>query len=396
MHSVTTSIVRMITVPFVHRVYFTRSIFSPRNRLLAELFSTAPPGTSAKALVVIDEEVASAVPKLVDDINAYFYLQSCPVRLARSPLLAHGGEAAKNSRDLVDDLYYQIEKHGICRHSYLLAVGGGALLDTAGFAAATAHRGVRHIRLPTTTLSQADAGVGVKNGINAFGKKNFIGSFAPPFAVINDSDFLASLPPQEKRAGLIEAIKVALIRDPSFFDDIEHAADDLSRFDPETLEKVVCRCAELHIQHIAESGDPFEFGSSRPLDFGHWSAHKLEQMSRFTISHGSAVACGLALDTLYSGKKQMLSDKAVTRVLALIQRLGFAVYNPLMSRIDADGNWVLLDGLREFREHLGGELTITLLAEVGRGVEVHEVDHSLICKCIEELAQRYSLKISSA
>ena len=126
------------------------------------------------------------------------------------PLFIEGGERAKNSSTHVAEIHSQIDRHHIDRHSYLIAVGGGALLDVAGFAAATAHRGVRHVRIPTTTLSQADSGVGVKNGINAFGKKNFIGTFAPPFAVINDFNLLATLEPRDKRAGYVEAVKVAL------------------------------------------------------------------------------------------------------------------------------------------------------------------------------------------
>jgi 3-dehydroquinate synthase len=383
MQDMTTSLERTITVGFAHRVYFTRSVFSPHNRLLIELLSP-----SAKALVVVDQGVARAFPKLADQVVAYFSLESSRTKLVRPPLVVPGGEAAKNGRDLVDELHREIERHGIDRHSYLLAIGGGAVLDAAGFAAATAHRGVRHIRLPTTSLSQADGGVGVKNGINAFGKKNFVGTFAPPFAVINDSDFLGQLPPSEKRAGLIEAIKVALIRDAAFFGEIERSADDLARFDAEAMERVIRRCAELHVRHIAESGDPFEFGSARPLDFGHWSAHKLEQMSGFDLSHGTAVALGLALDTLYSHKKGMLSAAATERALALIQKLGFSIFDPLMTQSGAAGNWLLLDGLEEFREHLGGELTVTLLAEIGRGVEVHEIDIQLMRKCILELFHR--------
>ena len=165
-------------------------------------------------------------------------------------------------------------------------------MDMAGLAAATAHRGVRHIRIPTTTLSQCDSGVGVKNGINAFGKKNFIGTFAPPFAVINDFQLLAPLSPRDKRAGFAEAVKVACIRSREFFDALEEDAAALAQFQPDAMRKLIRRCAELHMDHIATSGDPFEFGSARPLDFGHWSAHKLEQLSDFKIRHGEAVAIG--------------------------------------------------------------------------------------------------------
>jgi len=390
MQNMTTSIERTITVPFAHRIYFTRSVFSQQNRLLAELISPSSSVSPAKALVVIDQGVAHAFPKLADQVAAYFALNESHARLVRPPLVVPGGEAVKNNSNLIDDLHREIEQHGIDRHSYLLAIGGGAVLDAAGFAAATAHRGVRHLRLPTTTLSQADGGVGVKNGINAFGKKNFIGTFSPPFAVINDSDFLVTLSPAEKRAGLIEAIKVALIRDAAFFEEIVRSADDLVRFESGAMERVIHRSAELHVRHIAETGDPFEFGSARPLDFGHWSAHKLEQMSRFTISHGEAVALGLALDTVYSHKKGMLSDAATERVLGLGQKLGFSIFDPLMQQTDAAGNWLLLGGLEEFREHLGGELTVTMLAEIGRGVEVHEIDAGLMQECILELARRSS------
>jgi 3-dehydroquinate synthase len=383
----TTSFEYPITVPFLHRIFFTRSVFAPQNHLLARVM-TPQTGLSAKTLVVLDENVAQAFPSLADEITSYFSVPGGAMTLVRPPILAPGGETAKNDRALVDEIYRQVERHGICRHSYVIAVGGGALLDAAGFAAATAHRGVRHIRVPTTTLSQADGGVGVKNAINAFGKKNFIGTFSPPFAVINDSDFLDRLSPVERRAGLIEAIKVALIRDTGFFDELEQSADHLALFDRETMEKVIRRCAELHVQHIANSGDPFEFGSARPLDFGHWAAHKLEQLSAFEISHGAAVAMGVALDTLYSHHSGLLSARAAERVLTLVQRLGFTIFDPLMSQTDENGKWLLLDGLHEFQEHLGGELTITLLAKIGHGVEVHEIDFALMRNCISELARR--------
>ncbi|HEX4141162.1 MAG TPA: 3-dehydroquinate synthase [Candidatus Methylacidiphilales bacterium] len=383
MHHPSQSLERTITVSFAHRIFFTRAVFSPANALLTEILS-ANEGR-AKVLVVIDQGVVRAFPKLAQEIISYFGRESRAAQLVSPPLIVSGGEAVKNNRDLVDQLYREIERHGIDRHSYVLAIGGGALLDAAGFAAATAHRGVRLIRLPTTSLSQADGGVGVKNGVNAFGKKNFIGAFATPFAVINDADFLEPLPAAEKRAGLIEAIKVALIRDAAFFAEIEKSADALARLESAALERIIHRCAELHVEHIATSGDPFELGSARPLDFGHWSAHKLEQLSGFAIPHGAAVAHGIALDVIYSAKSSMLSASAAERILALIEKLGFALFDPLMTQ---DGGALLLAGLEEFREHLGGELTITLLRDIGRGEEVHAIDAALMRESLRELERR--------
>jgi len=261
-----------------------------------------------------------------------------------------------------------------------------------GLAAATAHRGVRHVRVPTTTLAQCDSGVGVKNGINAFGKKNFIGTFAPPFAVINDFDLLASLSPRDKRAGYVEAVKVALIRDRDFFETIERDADRLHAFDPDAMQRLIYRCAELHVNHIATSGDPFEFGSARPLDFGHWAAHKLEQLSDYAIRHGEAVAIGIALDTIYSRKIGWLEAASAERVLLLLERLGFELFANELLNVDSENSLIVLRGLEEFREHLGGELTLTLLKGIGEGFEAHTMNVPKVIESIYELQERHQQK----
>jgi 3-dehydroquinate synthase len=297
--------------------------------------------------------------------------------------LCKGGEQTKASWSAVAELHAAIDRHHIDRHSYLIAVGGGALLDMTGLAAATAHRGVRHIRIPTTTLSQCDSGVGVKNGINAFGKKNFIGTFAPPFAVINDFQLLAPLSPRDKRAGFVEAVKVACIRDREFFNTLEKDAVALAQFQPEAMRKLIRRCAQLHMDHIAKNGDPFEFGSARPLDFGHWAAHKLEQLSGFTLRHGEAVALGIALDVIYARRAGYLKADQAERVLGLLKALGFELFHSDLQREE------LLVGLEEFREHLGGRLAITLLRDIGVGFEVNEMDTKLIRESIAELTERF-------
>src|SRR5205085_142002 len=311
------------------------------------------------------------------------------LELVCAPMIIEGGERAKNSYFHVSDIQSHIDRFHIDRHSYVIAVGGGALLDLVGLAASTAHRGVRHVRIPTTTLSQDDSGVGVKNGINTFGKKNFIGTFAPPFAVINDFDLLASLPDRDKRAGYVEAVKVALIRDSAFFNQIERDAARLSAFDAEAMQQLIHRSAELHMNHIASSGDPFEFGSARPLDFGHWSAHKLEQISDYRVRHGEAVVTGIALDVIYSRQMGYLDAVSAERILVLLEQLGFELFANELLHEDSSGELVVLKGLEEFREHLGGQLTITLLQSVGRGFEVHEMDGSVVLASLHELQARH-------
>jgi 3-dehydroquinate synthase len=386
---------RTIQVSYRHRVYFTRGVFSPDNDLLKQVLTLEKSNAVIKALVVVDETLAQSQPALMENITSYFAKHGDALKLACAPMIIEGGERAKNSYFHVSEIQSHVEKHHIDRHSYIIAIGGGALLDVVGLAAATAHRGVRLVRIPTTTLSQDDSGVGVKNGINAFGKKNFIGTFAPPFAVINDFDLLASLPDRDKRAGYIEAVKVALIRDSAFFNQIERNAPKLAAFDLEAMQQMIFRSAELHMNHIATSGDPFEFGSARPLDFGHWSAHKLEQISDYRVRHGEAVAIGIALDVIYSRQMGFLDALSAERILMLLERLGFELFANELLHEDSSGELVVLKGLEEFREHLGGQLTITLLQGVGRGFEVHEMDSSMVLAAIHELQTRHQQRASA-
>jgi 3-dehydroquinate synthase len=258
----------------------------------------------------------------------------------------------------------------------------------AGYAAAIAHRGVRHIRIPSTVLAQNDSGIGVKNGINYFDKKNFLGAFKPPFAVINDFDFLKTLDERDWRSGISEAIKVALIKDKPFFEEIQQNASLLNARDMPAMQSLIYRCAQLHLEHIA-GGDPFEMGSSRPLDFGHWSAHKLEQMTEYTIRHGEAVAVGMALDCTYSYLSGMLPESDWAAILNLLEDLGFRLYHTELSQYSVSARmFSVLLGLEEFREHLGGELTIMLLEGIGKGVEVHRIDNALLMKAVEVLKGR--------
>src|ERR1041385_1114407 len=380
---------RSIQVGYELRVHFTRRVFDPDNLVLKAALDQPERKTAARTLIVLDESLASAQPGLAARIEAYFASHTSRLRLVCPPLVIEGGERTKKSYFHVSEIQAHIDRYHIDRHSYVIAVGGGALLDMVGLAAATAHRGVRHVRIPTTTLSQADSGVGVKNGINAFGKKNFIGAFAPPFAVINDFTLLDSLSPRDKRAGYVEAVKVALIRDQDFFEKLERAADLLRQFDPAAMEKLIYRCAELHVNHIATSGDPFEFGSARPLDFGHWSAHKLEQLSEYKIRHGEAVAIGIALDTTYAQLIGILDAASAGRVLNLLERLGFELFANELLHSGSTNSLLVLDGLEEFREHLGGELTITLLNKIGQGVEVHEISIPRMVEAIHQLEERH-------
>ncbi len=379
---------RPIPITYQHRIAFTHSAFDPKNQTLRDLVADAREFDGiSKVLVLIDSGLTEGNPHLIGQISQYFAKHSDTLNLVSDPMVVTGGEGCKNDWSLIDKIWQAIEYHKICRHSYVIAIGGGAFLDLAGFGAATAHRGIRFMRMPTTTLSQGDGGVGVKNGVNYFGKKNWVGTFSVPFAVVNDLDFLRSLPERACRDGIIEAIKVALIRDRAFYEYLEEHAAELKRLETKPLEVAIRRSAENHVDHIATSGDPFEYGSARPLDFGHWVAHKLEQISNFAVSHGEAVAIGMAIDLIYSAEVGMLDQETADRILNLIEGVGFHLWSDFLAE-SRDGTPVILAGLEEFREHLGGQLTITLVPEIGRKVEVHEMDEAMVLASIRELALR--------
>jgi 3-dehydroquinate synthase len=373
-----------IRVSFRYPVYFSRDVFSSSNPLVLKAAPSAVAPRPARILFVVDSGVSAAHAGLLDAIARYCTDHMGALELAASPLVIPGGEGAKNDAGPTQQVLQAIHDAALDRHSYVAAIGGGAVLDVVGYAAAMAHRGIRLIRFPTTVLSQDDSAVGVKNGINAFGQKNYLGTFTPPFAVVNDSAFLTTLSDRDWFGGLSEAVKAALIKDHDFFALIEERAAPLAARSLPAMEEIVRRSAALHLNHIATAGDPFEQGSSRPLDFGHWAAHKLERLTDHQLRHGEAVAVGIALDTTYSHLSGFLADGDWKRVINLLKALRLALYAPELHHRAGDQP-AILRGLDEFREHLGGRLTIMLLRAIGVPFDAHEIDKGVMLGSIEVL-----------
>jgi 3-dehydroquinate synthase len=372
-----------ITVPFEYPVVFTRGLFHRDNPALRNALTEREPDRRHRALVVLDAGFAAAWPEAREQLAAYFATHAEALELVATPVEVPGGEPSKNDPAIIERLHQLFHRHRIDRHSFVIAVGGGAVIDAVGYAAATAHRGLRTVRVPTTVLAQNDAGVGVKNGVNAFGAKNFLGTFVPPFAVLCDTDFLGRLPRREAIAGLAEAVKVALIRDPDFFAWIEANATRLAACELDALAYLVRRCAELHLRHIATSGDPFEYGSARPLDFGHWAAHKLEGLTEHQVRHGEAVGIGMLLDSRYAHLRGLLDAADFERIRRVLATLGLPRWHDQLLSEGRGGRRAILGGLQDFREHLGGELTVTLVAGIGRALEVHEMHEPTILEALD-------------
>lgn len=380
-HHVYEHIQQEISIAYSFPVIFTRNLLASENPVLAEVLATAGPEPH-RVLAFLDQGAVQTHPALPVALQEYAQAHAESMTLAAPPLLVPGGERAKGDLEVANMVLEAVYTHKLCRQSFILALGGGAVLDAVGFAAATAHRGVRLVRLPSTVLAQNDAGVGLKNGINLFGRKNFWGSFAPPFAVINDFALLDGLDPRDLRAGVAEAVKVACIRDRDFFQRLQAQRFELAGLESAPMESMVRDCAAAHLRHIATCGDPFELGSARPLDFGHWSAHALEEASQGAIRHGEAVAMGIALDSVYSQLSDMLPADELDMILGLLHDLQLPLTHPLLETMDMPA------AVESFREHLGGCLHISLLEAIGRGVEVTSLDMERMRQAREELFKR--------
>jgi 3-dehydroquinate synthase len=368
-------------VMFRHRLRFTRNILAEDSDVLADLLESSE-SRLPRVQFWIDECVAAANPELKLQLHRFAKRYPDRVNVSGNPQVIPGGEAVKNDVHVIERMLKVFHEADLDRRSYVVVIGGGAVLDAVGFATAIAHRGIRLIRIPTTTLAQADSGIGVKNSVNLFRKKNWIGTFSVPWGVINDRRLLETLGDRDFRCGFSEAIKVALLKDAAFFDRIERDAEGILCRD-ERCWPVIAESARWHMKHITAGGDPFEMLEARPLDFGHWSAHKLESMSDFALRHGEAVAIGVAIDTLYSCLVHGLPEAMGDRVLNCLDQLGLLVDHPALQQTDE-----LFQGLEEFRQHLGGRLTVTMLRESGRPVDVHEIDRRHMRHAIQLVAER--------
>lgn len=373
-------------VPSTHRLRFTQDVFGQDSDVLAELLESSP-GRTAKVQFWVDESVAQANPDLKSQIKQMIGSFNGEIELAGNVQIVTGGEEVKNEIHVLERMLKVINAHDLDRRSYIVVIGGGAVLDAVGFAAAIAHRGIRLIRIPTTTLAQADSGVGVKNSVNLFHKKNWVGTFAAPWAVINDTSLLETLPARDFHCGFSEAIKVALLKDATFFQWLCENASSIRERDLEVCSTAIRESSRWHIRHITEGGDPFEALEARPLDFGHWSAHKLEVMTNFAVKHGEAVAMGVGIDCLYSARMFGFEHQYAEETIQALSEMGISMWHPLLEETAT-----LFEGLEEFRQHLGGRLTITMLNAPGEPMNVHEIDHSAMKEAMIELSELVSAK----
>lgn len=278
------------------------------------------------------------------------------------------GEAHK-TLDTVAKLYGDFVRAGLDRSSTVIALGGGVVGDTAGFAAASYMRGVRLLQIPTSLLAMVDSSVGGKVGVDLPEGKNLVGAFKQPDAVLIDPDVLQTLPKREWRCGAAEAIKHALIADPGLLELIDPAGD---------AEAMIARAVQVKVNVVQQ--DPYEQGVRAYLNFGHTFAHAVEQVSGYAWLHGEAVGVGMVAAARLSAALGMLSAADAAQVESIVGRYGLPTR---LGNLDPEQ---LYDAMATDKKWQGGRSRFILLTGFGEPTIVKDVPPPLVVEVLQELA----------
>ena len=315
----------------------------------------------SKAFVVTDTTVAKLHgDRLAQSLRAAGYAVEM---LALLPGERHKTLAA------VQRVWRWLFAHGLDRRSPVVCLGGGVVGDLAGFAAATALRGVPVVQIPTTLVAQVDSSVGGKTGFDVPEGKNLVGAFHSPSAVVADVDLLGTLPARELAAGMGEVVKYGVIADAALFGRLERAGAAILS-DRVALAAVVRRCVELKASVVAR--DPHEKGIRAILNFGHTVGHALEAASGFRMLHGEAVAAGMAVEASFALRRRACAAGERARIVALLEALSLPVSVAVDAKGGAGTGARAAKFIRSDKKRVGGSVRMPILRRIGR-VELEQV-----------------------
>lgn len=359
-------------------VMMSRGIFDPGNHFLQKMIG------KRKFLMIVDRNIGAESLQAIRNSLGISEKQL---------LVLPGGEGVKNEENgkaNIERIHRRAYRLGMTSNDVFGFVGGGAVSDLR-IAAERYDLGTPYLLIPSTFEGQIDAVIGVKGAINKFGQKNFDGLFSTPEAVLVDTALLKTLPDREIRAGMSEAVKVALMKDLSYFQLIEKGWREVTdkNFVPGGIaEEIMWGSIVNHLEQIET--DPFETKLARPLDYGHEWGHRWEKVIGPSVRHGEGVWFGSAIDTVISWKRGFITAAERDRILNLMDQIGWRneeigaipTYDP---RATVEDLW---PGLESFRRHLGGKLTISLLGGIGVKRDVHDIKKSELKFALDFLRKR--------
>jgi 3-dehydroquinate synthase len=286
------------------------------------------------------------------------------------------GEGIK-TLETVRTIFDRLVELEVDRSGFIVGIGGGIVCDITGFVASTYLRGIGFGFVSTTLLSQVDASVGGKNGVNFSGYKNMVGVFNQPEFVICDMEMLKTLPQREIVSGLAEVVKHACIGDTGLFEFLEVSQDSVLKLDPHAVERMVHDSVLIKSRIV--NRDECEQGERRKLNFGHTFGHAFEKILK--ISHGEAVAGGIVAASALSKDRGLLTDREVRRIETLLGMLNLPI------RFDVDIGKVM-DAMRRDKKRRGESINFVLLKGIGNAVvepiTIEELEESMnrlnLCK----------------
>ena len=304
---------------------------------------------------------------IITDVNVKrFYQNNFP---PHPVITIQTGEKIKNL-DTVRNIYGKLLELGVDRSTFIIGIGGGIVCDITGFVASTFLRGMKFGFVSTTLLSQVDASVGGKNGVNFKGYKNMVGVFNQPEFVICDLNLLSTLPEKEVLCGLAEIVKHAAIGDADLFQYLEENYQKASALDAAVIERLVYD--SVVIKSAIVSQDEKEKGERRKLNFGHTFGHAIEKTTG--VRHGEAVSAGMVMASKLSVKKGHLQAKDAQRIKNLLRDLKLPI------SLQADRKTVL-DALRKDKKRQGDLINFVLLEGIGKPfvdkISINELDNVL-------------------
>ena len=323
--------------------------------------------------------------------------RSCAVVTSESILEAHGmplveslrgagiragtvlvpdGEEAKSwsaAGELIGDLL----ELGLDRGSAVIAFGGGAVGDLAGFVASIYLRGVGLVQIPTTLLAQADSSLGGKTAVNHPRGKNLIGSFHQPSLVVSDPSLLRTLPRRELLSGLGEVAKHGVIADAALFRFIEDEAASLLEADPHALAHVVRRSVAIK-GGLVSADERDDRGLRAVLNYGHTAGHALEILTGHELRHGEAVALGMIVASRISNGLGLIPSRGVERQRRLLESLGFGLTPPRL------GSTEIVEIMRRDKKAVGGSIMFVLPTGIGSTPVLRPVSETLITRTLED------------
>ncbi len=362
-------IVQSVYLPVRHTtgqypIYISNGILDS----LGAFLSASGLPTGVRVAVVANPTVAALYSQRVSSALHTAGYRPCPCTLP-------DGEAFKNLA-AVESLYQQFLDHQLDRHDIILALGGGVTGDVAGFAAATYLRGLRFVQVPTTLLAMVDSSVGGKTGVDLPQGKNLVGAFKQPEAVIMDPTVLSTLPVEELRSGLVEAIKHGVIGDPFLFEQIESSPGQFLVWWGDKGAELLARAVSVKIRVVEE--DPFESGLRATLNLGHTLGHAVEQTSGYVLRHGEAVGLGMIAAAHFAVILGLAQAHLPNRITSILKQWGLPVRLPAMN-IDSILNSILRD-----KKKRGSSIRWVLPAEVGRV----EYNQTVPLDLVEEIVQK--------